>query len=416
MVVNPLISREQILQRASFDLQECTSLLHCAEEDQKSLSQSGKEQTTMRTKHKGARGGVNPKTEKMDETLQNSEEKMDETLEEESLEEKDKQNKSKRIMVSGCDDLDQGIVSQHELYKWTGSIEAQARIDSYIIPCIIMRTLGRPYEGEPNTQPGALRNHIPQYLWDCMVRPTDLEDVLQYGNLPDLGSYIHNRVLCQSVFVTTCPSCHFQTSQEDYANQTVGLFSGARKKNKQTKRRKTMKEKKEDEEKEDEDEEKECNEYDDDDDSDEMDVPQADRRQSGAKTHKITINSVLAASHMCCPSPYSTMTPQQTAQWHTPQVDSPVALPQSCTPAGCLHGSILSVLIGSVMPICKKLLQCRKLQSTHPHVRSAVSCCTLMEFAVICSLLQALLLGLYPRGRKTAVFDVRIELVSRIRR
>lgn len=48
-------------------------------------------------------------------------------------------------------------------------------------------------------------------------------------------------------------------------------------------------------------------------------------------------------------------------------------------------------------------------------VRSCVSCCTLMEYTVTCSLVCALLLGLYPRGRKTAIFDVRVRLMRRMR-
>lgn len=49
-------------------------------------------------------------------------------------------------------------------------------------------------------------------------------------------------------------------------------------------------------------------------------------------------------------------------------------------------------------------------------VRSAISCCTLMEFTVVCSIVQALLMGLYPRGRKTAIFDVRVAISMRMRR
>lgn len=37
-----------------------------------------------------------------------------------------------------------------------------------------------------------------------------------------------------------------------------------------------------------------------------------------------------------------------------------------------------------------------------------------MEYTVICSIVSAMMLGLYPRGRKTAIFDVRVRIVQRM--
>ena len=72
-----------------------------------------------------------------------------------------------RIRVSGNEDLDNAIVHQHEVYKVTGSIEAQARIDSYIMPCIIHQMFGEPYVGQKNDRKGAIRNRIPGESSTC---------------------------------------------------------------------------------------------------------------------------------------------------------------------------------------------------------------------------------------------------------
>ena len=127
--------------------------------------------------------------------------------------------------------------------------------------------------------------------------------------------------------------------------------------------------------------------------------------------------SVLAFAHSCCSS--SAPQARQDAQSDissSPPADAQVSLPESCTSAGCIHGSIVSVFLGSVIPLCRRASQCRRLYSTHAQVRSAISCCTLMEFTIVCSMVLALLLGLYPRGRKTAIFDVRVTITERMRR
>lgn len=360
MVIHSLSNKRQILQRAKLDLDECVTLLG---DDQE-----------------GIRGGE--KSDMGEDTREEEEgvQRMNLDLPSHHV------LKNERIMVSGVEDVDQGIVKQHNLYKMTGSIEAQARIDSYIIPCILIKVLGKPYVGLKNQQDGALRNRIPSYLWDEMVKPTDVDDVLQYNTLPDLGAYIHARMICQSVFVTTCPS-HHNLQQQNNHNLHLQMGGGDNQTTISHSKRST-----------------------------------SNRTSRGSKKlinskNKSTINSVLAASHMCCPSSVSPMFKYgENGEEEVAEEDAPVVLPQSCTTIGCLHGSILSVLVGSVMPICRRLLQCRKLQPTHPQVRSAVSCCTLTEFTVICTILQALLMGLYPRGRKSAVFDVRVEMVSRVRR
>ena len=73
-------------------------------------------------------------------------------------------NNNKRLMVSGDAQLDAEIIMQHNLYKGTGSIEAQSRIDQYILPCVVWQTLGEPFNGIP------LRDRIPQYMWTEMRR------------------------------------------------------------------------------------------------------------------------------------------------------------------------------------------------------------------------------------------------------
>lgn len=281
-------------------------------------------------------------------------------------------------------------------------MQAQARIDRYIVPCLVHMRLGRPLQGGQNTQRGALRNRIPGYLWSEMVRPTDLEDVLQYGTLPDLGVYVRERMTSQSVFVPTCQSSSAQPLQgmssvsstpralaaaPASTSMMPGSGSGGRRGHHARA---------------------------------EGGGGGGSGRGASAEPAGVlgrgVLGSVVAFAHACCPSsaPHARQEAQSDLLGHMcMSTDTPVALPTSCMHSGCMHGSIITLLLGSVMPLCKRASQCRRLQATHSQVRSAVSCCTLMEFAVVCSLLQALLLGLYPRGRKAAIFDVRVRIVRR---
>ena len=51
-----------------------------------------------------------------------------------------------RIQISGNRELDASVMYQHKLYNATGSIEAQARIDSYIVPCMVCKVFGEPFQ------------------------------------------------------------------------------------------------------------------------------------------------------------------------------------------------------------------------------------------------------------------------------
>ena len=104
---------------------------------------------------------------------------------------------NKRIRVSGDQGLDDAVTHEHNLYNATGSIEAQARIDSYIIPCMVCRVFGEPFKGN------AMRNRIPGYMWREMTKRTDPMDVLQYHTLPDLGIYIRERMKSHSTWIPT---------------------------------------------------------------------------------------------------------------------------------------------------------------------------------------------------------------------
>lgn len=286
------------------------------------------------------------------------------------------QHDNNRIRVSKNKEIDDEVAYQHEIYKATGSILAQARIDCFIIPCIVYQLFGQPYSGgEGNnykTMMRAMRNRIPGYLWKEMTAKTDISDVLQYHTLPDLGVYIRSRMISSSVFVPTCgssssPQQEYYTSSSLEAEVINNNNTKIRKRGggRGNKRQKYLR--------------------------DSENIQHASSNSLG---------SVLAFSHSCCPS--STPRARQDADNDCKKnvkktTDSKVAIPESCTSMGCLHGSIISLLLGSVMPLCKRLSQCRRLYATHPQVRSAVSCCTLMEYTIICSLLQALFLGLYPR-------------------
>lgn len=210
-----------------------------------------------------------------------------------------------RIMVSGDDVIDKEIVHQHNLYKATGSIEAQARIDQYILPCIMHQTLGKPFQATPS-----IRDKIPGYMWKEMTRKTDIIDVLQYYTLPDLGEYIKERMISHSTLVPT-----YQFTPVSSNAKNTQLFQ-----------------------------------HNDDDDM-------IDHVQQHDPSHGGTIGCASAFSHACCHSSSKTSD------------DACISIPSSCTSIGCMHGSIISLLIGSVMPLCKRASQCRRLHATHAQVR-----------------------------------------------
>ena len=277
-----------------------------------------------------------------------------------------------RIRVSGDPILDDAVVHEHKLYNATGSIEAQARIDSYIIPCMVCRIFGKPFEKQ------GIRNKIPGYMWSELIRRTDPVDVLRYHSLPDLGVYIRGRMMSQSTWVPT-----HQATQPNLngGGGDINIGGGGDINIGGGRTSSTL----------------------------------APRGGGGGGTKSSSMLCVTAFLHSCC----SVTAPQARSDANnadqSSQMDATVSMPDSCTSVGCLHGSIISLIMGSVMPMCRRSSQCRRLHPTHSQVRSAVSCCTLMEFTTLCSLVCALLLGLYPRGRKTAIFDVRVTIYTRMR-
>jgi hypothetical protein len=257
--------------------------------------------------------------------------------EEEDDDDEDSKKCKSRIRISGDDSIDSKVELEHELYKATGSIEAQARIDSYIMPCIVLQTFGAPYE-KGCIVAGNIRDRIPGYLWSEMIRATDIDDVLQYHTLPDLGMYVRERMTAQSVFVPT---------SSIIPNSSLSSSSS------KTKKRKVL------------------------------------NNGNNNNNDMLPLNvlgNVPAFLHMCCPG--------HSCKGGDQSFKTRIAC---CASTGCIHGSIISLLVGSVMPICKKASQCRRLHPSHAQVKSAASCCTLMEFTIICALVQALLTGLYPR-------------------
>lgn len=202
-----------------------------------------------------------------------------------------------RIRVSGNKELDDAVVYEHDLYKATGSIEAQCRIDAYILPCIIYKTFGEPFNGI-----NPLRNRIPGYLWSEMTKKTDTRDILQYHTLPDLGVYIRERMVSQSAWVPSSSSSLSSTLPESKNNNPISV---------------------------------------------------------------VGCTIMTAFSHACC---NNSGTNSGTIAAATAVV---VDMPDSCTSVGCIHGSIISLILGSVMPMCRRSSQCRRLYPTHPQVGSS---------------------------------------------
>lgn len=279
------------------------------------------------------------------------------------------------------------------------------------MPCVIWQTLGEPFHGVP------IRDRIPGYMWSEMVRETDVTDVLQYYTLPDLGVYVRERMVCQSVMVPT-GTLHASASTSATISPSGGTADGtnAGSKKKQNRQKHA---------------------------SGGSRRSSAGRNSAGRSSAGRSNNQgasgessvciMPAVSHSCCPlsgsqarnDHHSRLSSQKLSSQKLAHMelvgdtvlaaqDDAVCLPRSCTSMGCIHGSLVAVLLGSVMPLCKRASQCRRLQPASPIVRSAVSCCSLMEFTMACSLVTAMMLGLYPRGRKTAIFDVRVRIIRRM--
>ena len=210
---------------------------------------------------------------------------------------------NKRIQISGNTELDASVTYEHKLYNATGSIEAQARIDAYIIPCMVCKVFGEPFQGNH------MRNKIPGYMWKEMTRRTDAMDVLQYHTLPDLGIYIRSRIVSQSAWIPTYQSSHAPL-------ESGQLYSGGGK-------------------------------------------------YCASRTSVILCTT--ACSHSCC----SVTAPQartDASMDQTGVVDASISIPSSCTSVGCLHGSIISLLLGSVIPMCRRSSQCRYTIITFQYV------------------------------------------------
>lgn len=210
---------------------------------------------------------------------------------------------------SGIAGLDARIKAEHAMYRWTGSVHAQARIDSYIMPCI-MQQQQQQAKSHARLSSAIISTHVLQLL---AAEPVPIYSVLQYHTLPDLGDHIRARLLAPKICFATV----------DHGGSAA---------------------------------------------------------QSGAP--------VCATAHSCSAS-------------------------QQCAArGGCLFGSILSMVIGFILHTHTHIS--RKPAASHMQIKEAIHNCTLTEFSVICTLILALLLGLYPRGRKCAIFPVRVQLLRRV--
>jgi hypothetical protein len=58
----------------------------------------------------------------------------------------------------------------------------------------------------------------------------------------------------------------------------------------------------------------------------------------------------------------------------------------------------------------------KRIKAASASYRSAVACCSHIEFSAVCSLIYAALVGLYPRCSRTAIFDVRVRIMARIQK
>lgn len=211
------------------------------------------------------------------------------------------------------------------------------RIDRYIMPCVIRQALGDPFHGVP------IRDRIPGYMWSEMIRETDVTDVLQYYTLPDLGVYVRERMVCQSVMVPT-GTLHASASTPPGGGTADGTNAGGEKKHNRQKH-----------------------------------ASGGSRRSSAGRSNSARSSAgrssnpgasgessvciMPAVAHSCCP-----LSGSQARNDHHSRLsdttlaaqDDAVCLPRSCTSMGCIHGSLVAVLLGSVMPLCKRASQCRR--------------------------------------------------------
>jgi hypothetical protein len=208
------------------------------------------------------------------------------------------------------------------------------------MPCVIWQTLGEPFHGVP------IRDRIPGYMWSEMIRETDVTDVLQYYTLPDFGVYVRERMVCQSVMV---PTGALHATPPSGTSRSSGMADGTnpgseKKQNRQkhaatasggSRRSNSGRS------------------------SSARGNPGAGLLRSG----KSSVCIMAAVAHSCCPLSGSQARNdhhQRLSDTVLPAQDDAVCLPRSCTSMGCIHGSLVAVLLGSVMPLCKRASQCRR--------------------------------------------------------
>jgi hypothetical protein len=440
-----------------------------------------------------------------------------------------------RICITDDDAFNLNILIEHEKYKGTGSIEAQAHIDAYILPCLMRMYYCKAKE----KQKGDGRTIVPSSAWEILAgTPTPVQHVIQYATLPDLGLFIRERIVSTSILVPTYVTSsassssssstihaehnHMQSCSSDiskgavqHSKDNIGVGKTCRKKESVTKHKglgttnippssDTLHQQQQSKDEQDildfdlfHAEETECMQN--------AQVHTAPMKHPPAPEKGI-INNVTGFMHTCCSSAstsyllrtclegnmnfgkghedlqgnadmhvdtalpmYSTSLPtcryepvfqaefeamheNRLHVWKQENVygnknhahmNNVGSLQGSLSVAsrgtnslGCLHGSYIALMFGAVLPIYNRRVsgnmvhqvsgkqyhqdgliasQFKKIRATSTHYRSAVACCSAHEFSVVCMLLHGLLLGLYPRGSRTAIFDVRVRLVASLR-
>lgn len=73
---------------------------------------------------------------------------------------------AKRICITNDQVLNREILLEHEMYKATGSIEAQACIDTYILPSLMQMY----YCIASSKRPGDGRTIVPNDAWETLAR------------------------------------------------------------------------------------------------------------------------------------------------------------------------------------------------------------------------------------------------------
>lgn len=217
------------------------------------------------------------------------------------------------------DELSCRIAWEHQLYKGTGSVHAQARIDSYIAACIIVQQQQLLLQADKQKKKKSPRFSLLLFDDSLVLK---IENVVQYHTLPDLGDAIRKSLL----------TVHHH-------------------------------------------------------------------HQRGGKGDDVdTTNSFL---HMLLDS----------SIWVTPALVTAqtggrgVGILGNC---GKYHAKVWR------HPSCSNANTPKSAHTAKSaHIKTATASCSLAEFSIICTLLLALLMGLYPRGRKCAVFPVRVQLWRR---